>query len=83
MIGKTPLHSFHIFQHVLGKRLYITLKLASINQVTKKESSKNTTRTILLFEYIRIQESKANIIKISSRKSNLLNQLSIMPIQAK
>ena len=33
MIGKTPLHTFDIFQHVLGKRLYITLKLASINHV--------------------------------------------------
>ena len=33
MIGKTPLHTFDIFQHVFGKRLYITLKLASINHV--------------------------------------------------
>ena len=83
MIGKTPLHTFDIFQHVFGKRLYITLKLASINHVALKESSKNTTRTLLLSKYIRIHESKANIIKISVRKSNLQNQLLIIRIQAK
>ena len=33
MIRKTPLHTFDNFQRVLGKRLYITLKLASINPV--------------------------------------------------
>ena len=80
MIGKTPLHTFDIFQHVFGKRLYITLKLASINHV---ESSKNTTRTLLLSEYIKIHESKANIIKILGRKSNLQNQLLIIRIQTK
>ena len=74
MIGKTPLHTFDNFQLVFGKRLYITIKLASINHVAWKEISKNTTRTLLLSEYIRIHESKANIFKISSRKSNLLCQ---------
>ena len=83
MIGNTPLHTFDIFQHVLRKRLYITLKLASINYVTLKESSKNTTQTLLLSKYIRIHESKANIIKISRRNSNLLNQLLLIHIQAK
>ena len=80
MIGKTPLHTFYIFQHVFGKRLYITFKLASINHV---ESSKNTTRTLLLSEYIKNHKSKANIIKILGRKSNLQNQLLIIRIQAK
>ena len=80
MIEKTPLHTFDIFQHVFGKRLYITFKLASINHV---KSSKNTTRTLLLSKYIRIHESKANIIKILGRKSNLQNQLLIIRIQAK
>ena len=80
MIGKTPLHTFDNFQLVFGKRLYITIKLASINHVDWKEISKNTTGTLLLSEYIRIHESKANIIKISGRKSNLLNQLLIIRI---
>ena len=83
MIGKTPLHTFDNFQLVFGKRLYITIKLACINHVAWKEISKNTTQNLLLSEYIRIHESKANIIKISSRKSNLLNHLLIIRIQDK
>ena len=51
-------HTFDIFQQPkqtiqpkVFTKLYITLKLASINHVTWKESSKNTTQTLLLYEY--------------------------------
>ena len=59
MIVKTPLHTFDIFQHVFGKRIYITFKLTSMNQQNAQKTQREP------YYYL-------NTLKFTNQKQTLL-----------